>query len=76
LELDAVEDVGNVVTSFFENWLKNPLKIALTVGVVIVLVITLVAVLKHGYGLRQDKRQPKVIDMGMIQRLTKPYQMK
>ena len=74
--LDVVEDVGKTVTGFFENWLKNPLKIVLMVGAIIILVIILVAMLKRGYKVHQDKRQPQVVDMGMIQKLTKPYLLK
>jgi len=74
--LDAVEDAGNVVTGFFENWLKNPLKIVLTVGAIIILVIILAAILKRGYKVYQEKRQPQVVGIKMIQKLTKPYLLK
>jgi len=74
--LDAVEDVGNTITSFVENWFKNPLKIILTVGVIIVLVIMLGACLKRGHKKYQSKLQPQVVDMGMIQKLAKPYLLK
>jgi len=74
--LDAVEDVENAVTSFVGNGLKNPLKVILTVGAIITLVIILGASLKRGYNKHQNKRQPQVVDMGMIQKLTKPYLLK
>jgi len=74
--IDSVEDVGNAVKGFFENWLKNPLKIVLMVGAIIILVIILLAMLKHGHKVHQDKRQPQVEDMGIIQKLTKPYLLK
>jgi len=71
--LDAVEDVGNTITSFVENWFKNPLKIILTVGVIIILVIMLGACFKRGHKKYQNKLQPQVVDMGMIKKLAKPY---
>ena len=74
--IDAVEEAGNAVTNFFGNWLKNPLKIILTVGAIIILMIILGASLKRGYRKYQNKRQPQVVDMGMIQKLTKPYLLK
>jgi len=74
--LNVVEDVGSAVTSFVGNWLKNPLQIILTIGVIIILVIMIGASLKHGYKKYQNKRQPQVVDMGMIQKLTKPYLLK
>ena len=74
--LDVVEEVGNTVTSFVENWFKNPLKIILTLGVIIILVIVSGASFKRGYEKHQRKQQPQVVDMGMIQKLTKPYLLK
>jgi len=74
--LNVVEDVGNVVTGFFVDWLKNPLKIVLTVGAIIISAIILVAIIKCGYKRYQDKRKPQVVDMGMIRKLTKPYLLK
>ena len=74
--LDVVKDVGNTVTSFLENWFKNPLKIILTVGVIIILVIMLGACFKRGHKKYQNKLQPQVVDMGMIEKLTKPYLLK
>jgi len=74
--LDAVEDAGSAVTGFLENWLKNPLKIVLTAGAIIILVIILEAILKRGYRVYQEKRQPPVVDIEMIQKLTKPYLLK
>ena len=74
--LDAVEDVGNAVTSFVGDWLKNPLKVILTVGAIIVLAIMRGACFKRGNKKYQNKRQPQVVDMGMIQKLTKPYLLK
>ena len=74
--LDVVEDVGSAVTSFVGDWLKNPLKIILTVGIIIIVVIMLGACLKRGHKKYQNKRQPQVVDMGMIQKLTKPYLLK
>ena len=74
--LDVVKDVGNTVTSFLENWFKNPLKIILTVGVIIILVIMLGACFKRGHKKYQNKLQPQVVDIGMIEKLTKPYLLK
>ena len=74
--LDVVEEVGNTVTSFVENWFKNPLKIILTLGVIIILVIVSGASFKRRYEKHQRKQQPQVVDMGKIQKLTKPYLLK